>query len=65
MESLCGKKRAIDNSIVIPIALYPKVKPNINIDIFEPRPELRIATESSLGHINKYRAIENNSKTEK
>lgn len=65
MESLSGKKRIFSNNIVVPIPLYPKAKPNINIDIFEPRPELRIATESSLGHINKYRAIENNSKTEK
>jgi hypothetical protein len=65
MQSLIGKKR-MNSEIVQPIAIYPRNLTIINSDLFEPRPEIkfRIPTESSLGHINKYKAVEFKSKTE-
>jgi len=65
MQALTGKKR-LNNEIVQPIATYPKNLPVTNSNLFEPRPEnkLRISTEISFGHVNKYKAVEIKSKTE-
>ena len=64
MESLSGKKRVLENNIVIPVPVYPKVKIDNTNSIFEPRPEnkFRIATETTSGYISKYKLVENNLK---
>ena len=64
MESLSGKKRILENNILIPIPIYPKFKIDNRHDIFEPRPEnkFRIPTEITSGYVNKYKLVENNFK---